>query len=243
MTHVMSGLLVVGLVLTGASAARAQTPPPTADTGAYVSVAVGGQPLTRSFASSGTFSSFNETGRYEVNQNIGAANMFDIGGGYRFMKHIAVGASVWSARSKSAVAAAASIPDPVFFGRFTTVPAGDNGLKQSTLGVNIFVTYTRPVADRFDVAVSLGPTIVKTTLDAGSVAVTPNTQQVRLSSDRQSKTSAKAGNVGVDFTYRLNAIYNVGFFARYAGGELDLPVVKKLKVGSLQTGGLFRYRF
>lgn len=245
MTKTMSSTaLIAGLLLTGASAAQAQTLTPQPETGAYLSLSVGGQPQKRSFGSSGTFSSFNEQGRYEVTQNIGGGVTFDVGGGYQFMKHLAVGASVWTTRSKSAVSAAASIPDPVFFGRFTTVTVqGDKELNQSTLGVNLSVTYTSPVADRFDLAVSLGPTIIRTKLDVGTVAVTPNSQTVTLSNESQSKTTAKAGNFAVDFTYRVNELYGVGLFARFAGGEADLPARKALKVGGLQFGGIVRYRF
>jgi len=235
--------MIAGLLWSGASAAQAQTAP-TPEKGPYVSLGVGGQPQTRSFGSSGTFSSFNETGRYDLNQKIGAGVLFDVAGGYRFTQHLSAGASVWSARSKSAASAAAAIPDPVFFGRFTTVSAtNESDLTQATLGVNIFVTYTTPVAKRFDVAVSAGPTIVRTKLDTSSLTVTPNSQKITLATDSQSKLGAKAGNIGVDFTYRVNGRYSAGFFARYAAGELDLPAVKNLKVGSVQTGGLIRYRF
>jgi Outer membrane protein beta-barrel domain len=236
--------MIAGFMLMAASASQAQTAAPQSETGAYVSLAVGGQPQKRSFGSSGSFSSFNETGRYEVIQNVGAGVMFDIGGGYKFAKHLAAGLSVWSTRSKSAAAAAASIPDPLFFGRFTTVtPTAVNELKQSTLGVNVFVTYTTPVADRFDLAVSLGPSLIKTKLDVAGATVTPNSQNIALTTDSQSKTTAKAGNFSLDFTYRLTSMYSAGVFARYAGGELDLPAVRKLKVGTAQAGGLIRYRF
>ena len=233
---------IAGLVLMG-TAAQAQTATSQPETGAYVTLGIGGQPKTSSFGSSGTFSSFNETGRFDTIQNVGAGSLFDIGGGYTFMKHVAVGASVWNARAKSSASAAALIPDPVFFGRLTTVTADGGELKQSTLGVNLFVTYTRPLTDRFDVAVSAGPTIVRTRLDAASVIVTPNSQKITVGSESQSKTTAAAGNVGVDVTYRVKPMYNVGFFVRYAGGQVDLPAVQNLKVGSLQTGGLLRYRF
>ena len=64
---------------------------------------------------------------------MGAGVLFDVGGGYKFAKHLAAGLSVWNTRSKSAAAAAASIPDPLFFGRFTTVtPTAVDELKQST---------------------------------------------------------------------------------------------------------------
>jgi hypothetical protein len=181
---------------------------------------------------------------YEVIQNVGAGVLFDVGGGYKFAKHLAAGLSAWSTRSKSAAAAAASIPDPLFFGRFTTVtPTAVDELKQSTVGVNLFVTYTTPIADRFDLAVSLGPSLIKTKLDAASATVAASGQTVTITTDSQSKSTAKAGNFTLDFTYRLASMYSVGVFGRYAGVELDLPAVKKLKVGTAQAGGLIRYRF
>jgi len=234
---------IAGLMLMAAAAAQAQPASPQSETGAYLSLSVGGQPQTRSFGSSGTFVSFNETGRYEVIQNVGAGALFDVGGGYKFAKHLAAGLSVWSTRSKSAAAAAASIPDPLFFGRFTTVtPTAVDELKQSTVGVNLFVTYTTPIGNRFDLAVSLGPSLIKAKLDAATATVSAN-NQVTITTDSQSKSTVKAGNFSLDFTYRVSSMYSVGVFGRYAGGELDLPAVKKLKVGTAQAGGLIRYRF
>lgn len=235
--------MIAGFMLMSASASQAQTAAPQPETGAFVTLGAGGQPQRRSFGSGGAFSTFNETGRYEVIQNVGAGVLFDVGGGYKFAKHLAAGLSVWNTRSKSA-AAAASVPDPLFFGRFTTVtPTAVDELKQSTLGVNVFVTYTTPIADRFDLAVSLGPSLIKTKLDAASAIVAANGQTVTITTDRQSKSTAKAGNFTLDFTYRISSMYSVGVFGRYAGGELDLPAVKKLKVGTAQAGGLIRYRF
>lgn len=245
MTKTMNSMaLMAGLVLTGASAVHAQTLTPQPETGMFLSIAAGGQPQKRSFSSSGTFSSFGETGRFEVNQNVGAGFLFDIGAGYQFMKHLAAGVSVWSVRSSSAVSGAASIPDPVFFGRFTTItPTPNNDLHQSTLGVNISVLYTLPISDKLDVVLSAGPTIIRTKLDVGSLDVAANSTTVTLSTSSESKTSAKAGNLGVELAYHLNELYTGGLFVRYSGGEVDLPSLPKAKVGGLQVGGIVRYRF
>jgi hypothetical protein len=89
----------------------------------------------------------------------------------------------------------------------------------------------------------LGPSLIKTKLDVAGATVTPNGQNIALTTDSQSKSTAKAGNFTLDFTYRLSSMYSVGIFGRYAGGELDLPAVKKLKAGTAQAGGLIRYRF
>ena len=165
--------------------------------------------------------------------------------GYQFWKHLAAGISLLERQEQiRLVSAAASIPDPVFFGRFTTVSVeSDEDLSQSTLGINLHVVYTMPVGDRFDFSVSIGPTIIRTKLEVGQLTVTPNSQTVTLSTASQSKTTAKAGNLGFDFTFRVNELYNVGLFARYAGGEVDLPALAKMKVGGVQAGALVRYRF
>lgn len=245
MTKTMNRTIVIaGLLLTAASAAQAQTLTPQPETGAYISLGAGVQPQKRSFGSSGTFTSFNETGRFEINQNVGAGFLFDVGGGYQFLKHLAAGVSFWNVRNKSAVAAAASIPDPVFFGRFTTVNAEpDEDLTQSTLGINLQVVYTMPLADRFDLSIGIGPTIIRTKLEVATLTVTPNSQTVTVGTQSQSKTTAKAGNLGVDVTFRANEMYNIGLFARYAGGEVDLPAFAKMKVGGVQAGAIVRYRF
>jgi len=245
MTKTMNNMaLIAGLLLTGASAVHAQTLTPQPETGAFLTVAAGGQPQKRSFGSSGTFTSFGETGRFEVNQNVGAGFLFDIGGGYMFMKHLGAGISVWSVRSSSAVSGAASIPDPVFFGRFTTVtPTPDNDLHESTLGINVQLIYTMPIADKFDLTIGLGPTIIRDKLEVGTLAVAPNSTTVTLSTASESKTTAKAGNLSIDVTYRANEMYGIGLFARYAGGEVDLPSLPKAKVGGIQVGGIVRYRF
>jgi hypothetical protein len=245
MTKTMNNMaLIAGLLLTGASAVHAQTLTPQPETGAYLTLAAGGQPQKRSFGSSGTFTSFGETGRFELNQNVGAGFLFDIGGGYQFMKHLAAGVSFWNVRSSSAVSGAASIPDPVFFGRFTTVtPTPENDLHETTLGINVGIIYTMPIANRFDLAIGVGPTIIRSKLEVGTLAVTPNSTTVTLSTESESKTTAKAGHLSVDVTYRANEMYGVGLFVRYAGGEVDLPSLPKAKVGGLQLGGIVRYRF
>jgi hypothetical protein len=254
MTKTMNRLaLIAGLLLTGASAVHAQTalPQPQPDdeelretTGAYITVAAGGQPQKRSFGKSGTFTSFGEVGRFETNQNVGAGFLFDVGGGYQFAKHMAAGVSIWNVRSSSAVSGAASIPDPVFFGRFTTVtPTPNNDLHQSSLGVNVQFVYLLPISDKLDLHLSLGPTIIHTKLEVGTLTVTPNTTTVTLTTASESKTTAKAGNLGVELAYRVNEIYTGGIFVRYSGGEVDLPSLPKTKVGGLQVGGIVRYRF
>ncbi len=122
--------------------------------------------------------------------------------------------------------------------------ANADDLTQSTLGINLHIIYTMPIADRYDISVAIGPSVIRTKLEVGTPVVTPTSQTpFTLSTESQSKTTAKAGNLGVDFTFRANEMYNLGAFVRYAGGEVDLPAFAKMKVGGVQVGGIVRYRF
>jgi hypothetical protein len=54
------------------------------------------------------------------------------------------------------------------------------------------------ITDKIDLAVSGGPSIIHVKQDLGSITVAPGTQNTTTSIETQSKTTAKAGNVGVD---------------------------------------------
>lgn len=246
MTKKTSLTVVIAALLfgIGASAANAQTPSPRSPGEIFINVSAGGQMQDRTFGSSGTFSRFNETGSFEAVENVGRAFVFDATGGYQFGQHLAFSVGIWMASAKAAVAAAAIMPDPVFFGRFNTVtPTPPTGLKQQTLGVNFDIIYLLPLTNRIDLALSIGPTLSHVKQDVGTIVVSPTAQTATIVVESQSKSTFKGGNLGIDVSYKLAERYGLGFFARYAGGEADIPAVSKMKVGGLQVGGGLRYRF
>ena len=244
MKHTIIATAVAAGLIVGAATASAQTPSPRSPGEIFLNVNAGGLIQDRTFGSTGTFTSFGETGSFETKENVGKAFVIDALGGYQFGQHLAFGVGIWFASAKAAVAAAAIMPDPVFFGRFTTItPAAPTDLKQRTLGIDIDLIYTMPLTNRIDVAFSVGPTIAHVSQDVGSLVVSPTAQTATINVEKQSKTTAKAGNVGVDVTYKMAEKYGIGGFVRFAGGEADLPAAPKMKVGGLQVGGGIRMRF
>jgi hypothetical protein len=234
-------VLVAGVVLAQSSAALAQ--PPVTESPFFVSIGLGGSLQTESFTHSSTFVSSSETGTIESNQNVGRGFLFDVTGGYHFTEHAAVALGVWTTGSDGAAGVTAAIPDPLFFGRFTTVTASLSDLPQRTVGLNIQFVWTMPLAERMDLAIYGGPSIIHVRQDIGSVNVTPDTQTVTPTTLSESKTTAKAGNVGFDLRYLLTGSYGANFFLRYAGGDADLPSVDDLTVGGFQMGAGLHYRF
>jgi Outer membrane protein beta-barrel domain len=239
--------LVLGLALIGGAAAQAQTPAPStsaASTGkVFASVSVGGSLQTQTFADSSTFPLFNETATVASNQSVGRGFVFDVSGGYRLTDHLAVGVGLWTQNGKGGATLVASLPDPLLFNHPKTVSLTANDLKQTDVGVNFQVIWMMPVTNKIDMMVYGGPSVIHVSQDIGSITVTPNTQNASSSTSSASKTTGKAGNVGVDFSYALNNRYGLGVFLRYAGGSVDLPSVSGLTVGGVQLGGGLRIKF
>jgi hypothetical protein len=209
----------------------------------FINLSVGVQPQERTFGTSSTFVSFNENGATQTTQNIARATFFDITGGYQLTKRFGFGLGIWGARSDSAVSAAATLPDATLFNRFQTVSFSADDLSQLTTGFNVQFLVRQPLGDRLDVTLSLGPTLLYVRQQVGRVEVTPNTMNAVLEPVTESKATLKAGHAGLEVAVRLRDGIGVGVFARYAGGEVDLPSVPKLKIGGTQAGGGLRFRF
>jgi hypothetical protein len=234
--------LVLGLVLTATAAAYAQPTAP-GESKAFVSVSVGGQLRTDTFGSSSTFTLFNETATVASNQSIGRGFVFDIGGGYMLTKNLAVGGGLWTQNSKGAANLVASLPNPLIFNDRITVGVTMSDQKQTNVGVNIQLMWMTSLNNKIDLTIFGGPTIVHVSQDVASVTVAPGTVNTSNSSTNYSKTTAKAGNVGVDATYKLTPKFGLGAFVRYAGGSVDLPTVSGLDVGGVQIGAGARFKF
>lgn len=232
--------MIGGLTLGSAFTARAQTPA-TTDSTMFLNISVGGQFQNHDFSSLTTFDLFNETGSVTANQTLGGGFVFDATGGYRVWPTIAVAVGVSTFNGNGDAAALLAIPDPVIRGKFTLVTSNYSDLKQSNVAINFQIVWMAPITDRLDFAVFGGPSVVRVKQElAGAV---PSGSSAATAVESQTETTAKAGTVGVDLTYRLNERYGVGGFVRYAGGQVDLPAVSNLKIGGAQAGGGIRIRF
>jgi hypothetical protein len=232
----MSGALILGTALT----VQAQTPQGEAPY--HVNVSVGGLLQSHEFSPVTTFTLYNETGTVTANQTIGGGFVFDISGGYRVWRNVSGAIGVSTFNGSGEAAAIAAVPDPVLIGQPTLkefAPSDFGDLSQTNVAVNFQAVWTRPINDRFDVAVFGGPSIIHVSQDLPSVTPDASALPIVIS---ESGTGA-GGNVGVDVAYRVNNRYRVGAFVRYLGGSVDLPSVEDLTVGGVEIAGGIRLRF
>jgi len=237
--------MIAGFTLGTSETTRAQTSSTTRnDPSMFVTVSGGGQLQSRTFSETTTFTLFNEAGTVTANQTVGKGFVFDAGVGRRNLwRGISGVVGISTFHGSGGAAAIVAVPNPLFFGQpsIKTFAATDYGnLSQTDIAVNFQAVWTRPLTTKLDLSVFIGPSIIHVKQE---VASPTETQNATATIQSESGTTGKAGTVGVDLSYRLNNRYSVGGFIRYAGGEVNLPSVSKLKVGGVQAAGGVRFRY
>lgn len=241
MTKTISVRLMAGLILACAAEAGAQSQPPE-DRG-FVTVNVGAQPARRDFDTSASFPLFDETATIRTRQHVGNGPMFDVSGGYRVWKRLAVGVGFSSFSKSGGSTVGGTVPDPIFFNRPKIVNAEASDLKHTERAVYLQAVWFIPVGHRIDVALSAGPSFIQVsqqlvstaTVAAGTLTLTPVVETQRK--------LAKGVNAGLDLSYAVTRGFSPLIFVRFNGGTINLPSVADLKVGGLQTGIGGRIRF
>ena len=232
--------MIGGLALGSALPARAQT---SSDPSMFVSISGGGQLQSRDFSPTTTFTLFDETGFVTANQTVGTGFVFDASVGYRVWHRISAAIGVSTFHGTGTAAAIASVPNPLFRGKPSTktfAPSDYGDLSQTDTAINFQAVWIKPLTDKLDLWFFIGPSVIRVKQDLASAT---ETAAATASVKTESKTTAKAGTIGVDLNYKLTDRYSVGGFVRYAGGEVDLPSAPKLKIGGAQAGGGIRVRF
>ena len=235
-------VLMTGLALTVAPAAKAQIPPPPASLG-FLNVNYGAQPQRRTLSTSVSFPLYDETATMTTDQGIGNGPVFDISGGFRVWRGLAIGIGFSSFSDTGSGTVVTTIPHPLFFGQSKPVNNTASGLEHSERAVHLQAVWFIPVTDKIDVALSVGPSFIRVKQQLVSSATVPvGTQDVNVVVNTQEET-AHGANVGFDGSYLFTRRFGVGLFIRYAGGSVDLSGAGNLKVGGVQAGLGARIRF
>ena len=108
--------------------------------------------------------------------------------------------------------------------------------------MNLQAVWLQPITNKIDAAFFIGPSIIHVKQTIATATAVPGTQDISTDSATESKTTGKAGSVGVDFNYKINQRYGAGVFVRYLGGRADLSSTK-LTVGGAQVGVGLRVAF
>lgn len=241
MKRMNTPLLCVAMLAAFAPHAQAQM---TWTDKGFVNVSGGFQGGSHTLSSTSTFDLYEELGTVSASQTVKGGGFFDLSGGYKVWRNLALGLGYSRTSSSADADVAATVPDPVVHDRLRPVLTRAPNLKHTESAVHLMGVWMVPVTDKIDVALSAGPTIFSVKQDVpGSLTVSEPGPTVAVAVTSPKKTSAGL-NLGVDVTYMINPRFGVGGLARYTVGSVTLEgTSESLTVGGFQIGGGLRVRF
>jgi hypothetical protein len=212
---------------------------------AFANVNFGLQEQSRTLDTSSTFNIYGEDGSMTTSQPIDGGGLFDIGGGYKVWKNLAVGLGYSRMVSDGDIAISASVPDPNFFDRLRPLTGNSPSAEHSEHAIHLQGTWVMPVTDKIDAGFSFGPTIFMVSQDvATAITVQEPTPTLSTTTVTREDHTTVGINLGVDLNYFFRPNIGAGILARYTYGSVDLDSVgESLTVGGFQLGFGLRYRF
>jgi Outer membrane protein beta-barrel domain len=232
--------MIAGFILLSSSVIRAQT----VLTGkAFVNVNLGVQLDESDFDTTFSQAVYGQTATAATTATIGRGVMFDISGGYRVYRDIAVAVGYSRFGKTGHAKGIASIPSPIFFNQPATVTFDTTDVDRTDNSVYVVAVWFLPISAKTDVAISIGPSFTHVSQDLiANMDIPAGTQTATPIIQRQSGTAAGV-NVGLDATYLFTKRYGAGVFIRYNGGHVDLDSASDVKAGGVQIGIGGRLRF
>lgn len=251
----LSAVTAILLALGLCASAEAQSQPaprPRPGLAERVFVSIGGvyQVGSNDFPDSATIRENAENGRLETDYAVGTGPAFDISGGARIWRSLAVGVGVTRFSASTTTTLNASVPHPFFFNQPRAV-TGEFVGERTELAVHVQLRALFPISDRILVTVFGGPSFVQ--VDQDIVSDFDYTESYpydtatfsRAIADKQSESKVGV-NVGGDVSYFFTRQIGVGFTAQYAGATVEMTVpsgTADVKAGGGQIGGGLRLRF
>ncbi len=232
--------LLAGLLLSGASVARAQAV--AAEPKLFIDANFGISALPSTLNASSTFPLFAETAVVSSSEKPAVAPVFDMRVGVRPWQRFGLALGISASNGNANGTATASVPSAIFFNSPTMMDIQESGLKRREFGFHVQALWFLPISDKLELAIGAGPSLVH--VEQAIMTVNPPSGTGDPTSGSINRVgTAKGGNAGVDATFKLSARLGVGFFARYVAASGDLPDMPGVKVRGLQSGGGIRLKF
>src|SRR5262245_27490112 len=251
-------LLLLVLAL-HASAVRAQPPGVVvtrsvttgADTG-YVEVNLGLQATSTAFDITTNPLTFVEPATIQSNYHIKGAREFDIGGGVRVARQLAVGASFSRFEKAGNVEVDARLPHPFFFNQARTLTGTASDLARRETALHGRVSWTGGLGGGWELWVSGGPSLFKVEQDlVENITVTEtdpfDTATFASAASQRHSSSGLGFNVGADVTKLFTPHMGVGASVVFSRATLKFDTfsdpTRSFDVGGARVGGGLRFRF
>jgi hypothetical protein len=184
----------------------------------------------------------------DTSYRIRAAAGFDVGGGVRVWRHLGVGLDVSRFTRAGGGSVTAQVPHPFFFNRLRPVAGDAPGLQREETGVHAQILWMIPIAARWQVGLSAGPSWFNVGQDlVQTVTVTESYPYdvatfAGVTSGR--RTGSRVGfNAGGDIAYMFKPRVGIGITVAFSRARVPLGDTATIIAGGAHAGGGIRLRF
>jgi hypothetical protein len=177
---------------------------------------------------------------------------FDVGGGLRVWRRLAVGAGISRFQKASGGGVSGEIPHPFFFNRPRAVAGEATGLTRAETAIYVQALWVTPLNRRWQLAVSGGPSLFRVNQDlVGDVTIAqayPYDTATYAGAVTERRSTSRIGvNTGVDLTYLFARHVGVGMAATFSHARAHLTSASgdpvDVDAGGAHVGGGIRFRF
>ena len=228
--------------------------PTWAQSHGFVSVNGGYRPAATAFSDTVRITQNVEPGAIDTAYRVKAAPEFDVAGGVRVWRQLALAVDVASFGKTASGTVTAQIPHPLYFGRPRTVGGNAPGLTRQETAVHAQLVWMVPIGspgDRWRFSVAGGPSFFSLRQNVvQDVTVTeayPFDTATLATVVSQRVTKSRVGfNVGADLSYMLSANVGVGTTVMFSRARVSLPSTGHdltVDAGGAHVGAGLRFRF
>jgi hypothetical protein len=201
-----------------------------------------------------TWPYFAETATTSVTYPAKGTPGFDVGGGFRIWRNLAMGIGVTRSMSRSTTATVAgSIPSPLYVNQPRTLSGGFAATNVQT-GVFLQAAWAIPMSPKMTLVVFAGPAIFsvqQTIVQPEGISVSSvypyDSGAVTSAETAETSKTAVGFGVGADFSYYFSKNIGVGSMIRFASASASFPVdgqpAVSVDAGGFQVGVGLRIRF
>jgi hypothetical protein len=205
------------------------------------------------FTQSQSWTYFAETATATVEYPARNAAGFDVAGGVRVWRNLAVGAGVTIVSRSTTATYTGSIPNPLYLNRPSTV-SGSFAASNTETGIHLQAAWGIPVSPKMLVVVFAGPSIFsvsQTVLQSQGLTVSsggyPYDRATATAATSSGSKTAIGFGAGADISYYFSKTMGVGGMIRFTRATASIATTGQPDVavtaGGFQVGGGIRIRF
>jgi hypothetical protein len=217
----------------------------------WFGVSGGIQPTVNRFSDTFDVPLYAETEKISTDYPVRGGAVIAASGGYRVWKHLALGLGVTRSSRRAQAAVDARIPHPFFDNRLRQVQ-GEARATRSEVGAHLLVGWMMPLADRFRVLITAGPSVlsVRQTLVTGvefTETYPYDTATFKSATTKNATVTAAGFNAGADLFWMFSRRVGAGGVVQVTRARAKEPAgtgrTVSVDAGGAQAGAGLRFVF